>query len=96
MDLGREGQDTFEQSEDDGLTQGEPLGIFLDVVLGTKAILRSGGIREGGLRRFEPGDFFFIDSRINCEEWGLLSGLCKCVLSTRHELLYQLGNLLLT
>lgn len=59
MDLGREGQDTFEQSEDDGLTEGGPLGIFLDVVLGTKAIFRSGGKREGGLRKFKLGDFFF-------------------------------------
>ena len=57
--------------------------------------------REGGLRKFKLGYFFFLDSgrqhgTHDSEEWGLLFGLCKCVLSTRHELVSQLGNLMLT
>lgn len=38
------------------------MGIFSDVVLGTEAILRRGGKREGGLKKFKLGDFFFLDS----------------------------------
>ena len=49
MNVGREGQDTFEESEYDGLREGGPLGIFLDVVLGTEAILRSDSKKGGRL-----------------------------------------------